>query len=170
MSMDGLGTAKNCPKNDNVFFFTDVVLFNTMDGSLPGCLWSLPNLRTLHLAGNGFSGTISETISDSLVDISLSHNYIDGSIPIILQTRCDISVFDVSYNRITGEYRHSNYTLSDSIMSMEVNRLSGPLHGSDFAASMLVKVLHGEEKDLLHSFITFCNALSLCIVYCRQHI
>jgi hypothetical protein len=37
-----------------------VTLYNTLEGSVPSCLWSLPALQVLHLTGNGLTGSIGE--------------------------------------------------------------------------------------------------------------
>lgn len=155
LSMDGLGVADGCPGKATSLFTPSVTLFNTMEGTLPTCLWSLPRLRTLHLAGNGFSGKIPEHISPSLLDIILSHNYLSGSIPKHLQERHSIDVLDLSFNRISGEYSHGNVTDADTIVSLEINRISGSLKGSSLSATNHLNILDGKVLCLLRCY-TFC--------------
>jgi hypothetical protein len=72
LSMDGLGAAKDC-KNSWVIPLSGVAVFNTLEGSVPACLWSLPALQVLHLTGNGLTGRIGEpnAIGPSLRTVSL---------------------------------------------------------------------------------------------------
>jgi hypothetical protein len=50
LSLDGLGASTACP--DTVEFpITKIKLFNTLEGTIPPCIWNLPNLTLLHLAG-----------------------------------------------------------------------------------------------------------------------
>jgi hypothetical protein len=52
MSLDGLGAAKNC-KHEVKVPLTDVVIDNILEGTIPECVWKLPQLQVLHLTGNG---------------------------------------------------------------------------------------------------------------------
>eukprot|EP01034_Spumella_vulgaris_P038605 gene38605-47677_t len=74
-----------------------------VSGTIPSCLLTMPNLLTLHLSGNGYTGVIPsvERVSDSLVDLSLSHNELRGTVPEVLQRRV-WSNLDLAYNKLTG--------------------------------------------------------------------
>jgi Leucine-rich repeat (LRR) protein len=61
LAMDGLGVARECPDQKQLPF-SGVILGNTLVGTIPSCLWSLPHIELLHLSGNGLTGTISESI------------------------------------------------------------------------------------------------------------
>lgn len=52
LSLNGLGAARGCKDAAKSFFSDDVVLYNTMKGSLPECVWHLPELLILHATGN----------------------------------------------------------------------------------------------------------------------
>lgn len=62
------------------FSFTSVLRKDLMEGSIPPCLFdtaSLPALRTLHLSGNGFTGTLPHNFlrnGSSLLEMELGHN------------------------------------------------------------------------------------------------
>ena len=114
-----------------------------MGGTLPICLFQLPNLTTLHLSGNKFTGSIPSTValSDALSDVSLSHNSLTGAIPEVIQQRRWYNL-DLSYNRLSatlsGDFgaNHSAYpalllnlTRSECAVSLENNRLSGRIPG-----------------------------------------
>jgi Leucine-rich repeat (LRR) protein len=136
ISMDGLSSAKGC-KNVVTVPFTSVSLVRSLDGNIPDCVWSMPKLRMLNLAGNGLRGTIGTAASmSSLLSLTMSHNYLSGEIPLWLQTK-NLSYLDLSHNKLTGDangFRHLNFT-SDSQnlsrnLSLIVNRLSGDLSDS----------------------------------------
>lgn len=50
-------------------FFTNLAL--PMSGSIPTCLFELPKLQLLYLAGNSFTGTIPPNISASVTQLAL---------------------------------------------------------------------------------------------------
>jgi Leucine-rich repeat (LRR) protein len=119
-----------------------------MTGSIPSCLWSLPNLVTLHIAGNGLSGRLPESgasISKSLLHINMQFNQISGTISEEINN-ISFAEFDFSHNKITGtisgERAPVNLTsvvvanttsssrsasLEDTRYYLSVNRLSGTL-------------------------------------------
>lgn len=72
LAMDGLGVARDC-KDEQRLPFTRVVWGNTLEGTIPMCLWSLPHIELLHLSGNGLTGKISSSIphNSTLKDLSL---------------------------------------------------------------------------------------------------
>jgi Leucine-rich repeat (LRR) protein len=148
ISMDGLRAAHGCP-NQFTLPFTSVTLDQTLDGSIPHCLWSLSHLRVLNLAGNGLTGTIGPDLTPmkNLLSMTLSHNYLSGVIPHSLQKK-NMSYLDLSHNKFTGDVdgfkSQSQLTLNialinaslslssvdDHILKLTVNRLSGPLYHS----------------------------------------
>eukprot|EP01034_Spumella_vulgaris_P034301 gene34301-42300_t len=71
--MDGLSL--NCPQ------------MKPIGGSVLACLFEMPVLETLHLSGNGLTGSLpsNDTNCLQLVDLSLSHNELRGDIPLVLQ-------------------------------------------------------------------------------------
>jgi len=72
--LDGMRCNSKCinqPWKNSVFsYFFNGTIPNFMDGTIPSCLFSqLPYLTSLRLSGNGFTGTIPDTISPTLMDI-----------------------------------------------------------------------------------------------------
>eukprot|EP00981_Chlorochromonas_danica_P005233 scaffold1047_cov176-Ochromonas_danica.AAC.1 len=67
----------------------------------------MPELRTLHLSGNGLGGSIpvkeESDLSPHLSDLSLSHNGLSGSLPGPLRGGSRWVSLDVSYNKLKGE-------------------------------------------------------------------
>jgi hypothetical protein len=111
------------------------------------------NLTTLHLSGNGLTGTIPAdvTVSPALRDLSLSHNKLTGTIPAGVLQR-DWANLDLSYNRLTGSLPSGNGTSpysSSSALSLENNRLSGRMPGA---------LRHVTNVSVLESNLFSCKA------------
>ena len=138
LSLNGLRAAEGC-KNRVVFPLSDVGLFNTVGGTVPSCVWSLRNLSVLHLTGNGLSGELIDSLpkNSQMTDLSLSHNQLSGTIPLDILS---IANLDLSHNQLDGEYVARMRSLSDSNISLEINRLSGQL-----PVSSLELVSNGSE-------------------------
>jgi hypothetical protein len=133
--MDGLSSADSCQNELFPHYIknTDTIL-NTLRHSLPRCLFELPTLKTLHLAGNGLIGTLPSDVnlSSSLKDLVLSHNQVKGSIPYSFQSHI-WNTLDLSYNKLNEEL--SQYFLpmqnnNESNIFLQINRLSGDLTGT----------------------------------------
>jgi Leucine-rich repeat (LRR) protein len=147
--LDGLSTAENCRIQlfNNIPFIDSFTLKNGLDGSVPICFYSVPTLETLHLSGNGLTGSIPSNdvqISSSLTDLTLSHNTLTGTIPESFQYKYWLNL-DLSYNKITGTLSTSSFNAlnsQNSTLSLDVNRLSG-----NFPSSLLnldsISVLNG---------------------------
>jgi Leucine-rich repeat (LRR) protein len=134
LALDGLSTAQACripifPDSQELNAF--ILKSNFIDG-IPTCLFKLKNLETLHLSGNGFTGSLPEnlTLGSTLQDLSLSHNRLTGTIPLYIQEKIGGWYnLDLSYNRFTGVLSNS-FTSDDSTISLQINRLSGDIPSS----------------------------------------
>jgi hypothetical protein len=102
LSLNGLGVAEGCASSV-VMPLSGVGLFNKIGGSIPSCVWTLRNLSVLHLTGNGLSGELVQVLpaNSQVVDVSLSHNELTGTIPVDI---FNIANVDLSYNQFGGEY------------------------------------------------------------------
>ena len=135
---------------DNLFFSGSKV-----QGELPQCIWSLPNLTTLHAAGNGITGRLPEEnvpIGKKLKNLNIGHNRISGSISNNLAA-VSFKEFDISVNKISGKIHISPADSSDSstIINTEINRFSGHLDVKTVSSFDSVRVLSGN--------IIACNSL-----------
>ena len=128
--LNGLGSSGRCPKRTKSFD-----IFSPIVGSVPSCLWSLPNLETLHIAGNGLSGSLPDTdanISKKLIRVNIAGNNMKGYLRPDLMSPAAVEL-DVSSNKIHGSLESplfqnlSSIALSDFTFSAYVNRLSGGL-------------------------------------------
>ena len=103
-----------------------------LSGKIPGCIFGLPNISTLHASGNGLQGFLPQSPdswSGSLRQLSLSFNTLTGSIPLPLQRHAASMIeLDLEYNNLDGNIE--SLTVNESAswsLKLEVNRLSGDL-------------------------------------------
>jgi hypothetical protein len=152
-AIDGVSTAQNCREMIYPIFFSGFIVEQYLTGRIPDCLFALPSLRTLHLSGNSFTGTISKglNISASLIDLSLSHNSLSGTIPLVIQER-QWENLDLSYNKLTGTLSSTFSDISNNgSLSLQVNRLSGFIPNS---------LLSARAINILDGNIFTCNTIA----------
>jgi hypothetical protein len=152
LALDGLSTAENCRNR----IFPDIsasqayFLQHHLTGSIPDCLFTeMKALMTLHLSGNGLTGSIPDvsTIS-SLQDLSLAYNQLTGTIPLALQEYSSWANFDLSHNKIHGildkriSTVFSSPSTNDHTLTLDNNRLSGNVPSSLLNA-ISINILEG---------------------------
>jgi hypothetical protein len=97
-------------------------------GTIADCIWQMPNLQTLHLAGNGLYGTLGNLNSSISVlnDVSLGSNRLVGTIPSSWQESGQFVQLDLSSNKLSGTLS-AGFMLNsnDTDIDLSVNRLSG---------------------------------------------
>jgi Leucine-rich repeat (LRR) protein len=135
---DGLHTAAHC---SNEIFRASYAESTAFHGTIPDCLFTMRSLASLHVSGNGLTGTITSTnVSSRLVDLILSHNRLTGTIPNNVQGH-KWRALDLSYNRLTGTLRSDfgqalqdttyqllgnvTYNTTSHSVAIQNNRLSG---------------------------------------------
>eukprot|EP01032_Pedospumella_encystans_P015660 gene15660-17898_t len=149
LALDGLSSASNCRNTLFPGLSSSYIVTSSISSTVPECLFSMPILTTLHLSGNGLTGSLPDVrINPLLIDLALSHNVLTGTIPARYQRRRWYNL-DLSYNRFTGsllsefQSAHLNKTYyellsnvtglnitagtAQSSLSLENNRLSGRL-------------------------------------------
>eukprot|EP01032_Pedospumella_encystans_P008038 gene8038-9577_t len=139
--LDGLHSATSCRNNILPGVANRYILEAKIEGGIPACMFAVPNINTLHLSGNGLTGTISTElgISTDLRDLSVSHNALTGSIPPLFQTKRWYNL-DLSYNKFRGslqmnyepfnnnntvQFYNITLTAENVALSLRNNRLSG---------------------------------------------
>ena len=123
--LDGVSSSQQCSTFQSKNLISSKTYFG---GSIPNCLFALPNLETLHLAGNVLSGTLPELPSNSsLRSLSLSNNRLIGSVPKSVLMHGKFVFFDISNNKITGIVDNfvSDVNGEAIVLNMTINRLSG---------------------------------------------
>lgn len=140
LDLDGMYTADACQKRI-LPLFDSYVMGTNIKGHIPPCLFSLPKIQSIHISGNSIDCTLPNDleISESVTDITLSHNMLKGVIPITMQTR-RFTTLDLSYNCFSGGL-HPDFNVSDETR-VQVNRLSGAVP-SVFRHAHNIKILSG---------------------------
>jgi Leucine-rich repeat (LRR) protein len=137
--LDGLASASACRNMLLPGISASYSIYSSDSGTIPNCVYSLPGLSTLHLSGNRYTGSLPSEdieISQSLTDLSISHNALTGTIPNSLQSKAWVNL-DLSFNHLKGTLSESIQGLVSSnksypgvIFAMENNRLSGKIPDS----------------------------------------
>jgi hypothetical protein len=125
--LDGLHTASSC-RQTLLSATGSYVSLQDVHGTIPPCLLSMGNLIALHLSGNGFTGTLSGTaaINALLVDLTVSHNYLTGTIPLSIQAHGWRNL-DLSFNRFMGVLQSD---FGSAILSDNVGRVGNVSYNS----------------------------------------
>eukprot|EP01038_Epipyxis_sp_PR26KG_P012208 gene12208-16353_t len=152
LGLDGLQSSPYCTSNRYPLLLgNSYIIRNPLIGTIPSCLFKLPELSTFHVSGNGLIGTlptVADTSSNALIDISLSHNALHGTIPDWFQRR-EWYNLDLSFNRLSGTLdQNFSQQPSDSFISLSDNRLSGAIPNT---------VLHFLNVSVLGSNLFSCN-------------
>ena len=106
---------------NHTFGLNAMISKQRMQGTVPVCVYSLDKLELLHLSANGFSGSLpssSSSYSSQLVDFSISHNFITGTIPPFLLTK-GMTSLDLSFNKLRGYIDEVVYNNNTSILSTQ---------------------------------------------------
>jgi hypothetical protein len=141
INLNGLGSSPSCSVEVFKSYYS-----NSMEGSVPFCLWQLPYLQFFSVSGNGFTGTLPSNLSSAILSkLSLSHNYFSGTIPTTLLQR-SFSSFDLSYNKFRGTLDavddETLLKVNEGYWNVSNNRLSGRL-SSVFHSANKIEILFG---------------------------
>ena len=101
---------------------------NSLNGSLPMPLFSLPSLQKIQLSNNQFSGPLSKfSVVPSVLDtLDLSSNNLEGQIPVsIFDLQC-LNILDLSSNKFNGTVLLSSFQKLGNLttLSLSYNNLS----------------------------------------------
>jgi Leucine-rich repeat (LRR) protein len=117
----------NCGRADTGIL-QGFVVRQYMRGSIPTCVWNSPSIRTLHLLGNGLTGSVAELVNNSRLSVlALGSNQLTGSIPRSFQTH-NFAQLDLSINRFSGTLETDLFVnQTATVYDLSVNRLSGDI-------------------------------------------
>ena len=141
LSLSGLTAGEPC-----VIAYTSLGAdFTTVDplkGTIPACIFSLPRLESVYIAGNGIEGELAGLPANStMVNMSLAYNRLHGSIPMSVQRDNKLLSLNLAFNRFIGTVEELAIGSSNNVF-LETNRLSGDLPRS-LAAATDVDILTG---------------------------
>ena len=147
--MDGLHANPFCRQlvfPDSSLLSSSFTLKSNLFNRLDPCIFTMMNsLQTLHLSGNGLTGSLPDDskISNNLTDVSLSHNLLTGSIPDSFQSK-RWKRLDLSFNRISGTLSSSGFDQlnANSAVYLEENWLSGNIPNGLVGAQQ-INILNG---------------------------
>jgi hypothetical protein len=133
--LDGLRSATTCRQSLLLNSHSFILKAPEPAGPIPSCLFSLPKIQVLHLAGNLMYGTLPNdamilsgavNVSSALTTLVVSNNVLSGTIPFWIQHRM-WGTLVLSNNRLTGELSDdfNVFTVQSGTIRLDVNRLSG---------------------------------------------
>ncbi|CAE6086902.1 unnamed protein product [Arabidopsis arenosa] len=102
---------------------------NSLFGTLPSDILSLPSLQYLYLQHNNFSGELTNSlpsISKQLVVLDLSYNSLSGNIPSGIRNLSQITVLYLQNNSFDGPIDSLDLP-SVKVVNLSYNNLSGPI-------------------------------------------
>ena len=102
---------------------------NSLNGSLPTQLFSLPSLQMIQLSNNQFSGPLSEfpvVPFSALNTLDLSSNNLEGPIPESVFHLQSLNILDLSSNKFNGTVEPSSFQKLGNLtaLSLSYNNLS----------------------------------------------
>ncbi|VFQ71629.1 unnamed protein product [Cuscuta campestris] len=161
--------------------------FNELSGSIPESLGDLSRLDTLILSGNSLNGSIPHTLgkiktfsrfaanqnafvgsvpaglTTYLINVDLSFNRLNGTIPLTLLSPTNLQYVDLSNNNLEGSIPT---TMSSSLNRLRLgnNSLFGPIPGKPFRSLQNLTYLELENNHLNGSIpveLFLCQKLAL---------
>ncbi|KAH0708085.1 hypothetical protein KY284_009512 [Solanum tuberosum] len=100
---------------------------NSLNGTIPSGMFSrLPSLSRLHLSDNHFSGELEDFKSNSLEEIILGGNQLQGQIPKSIQNLENLKGLDLSFNNFSGNVDISLFSNLKQLLglSLSYNKIS----------------------------------------------
>ncbi|KAL0344470.1 UNVERIFIED_CONTAM: putative receptor-like protein kinase [Sesamum radiatum] len=107
-----------------------LVGWNSLTGSIPSQLGTLPKLEKVHFHYNNLSGTIPENLGNlsSIKSFSFAVNNFQGAIPGVLGQLKNLNFLGLGLNKLTGTIPPSILNLSSlASLSLPYNQLEGTL-------------------------------------------
>jgi Leucine-rich repeat (LRR) protein len=165
--LDGLASQDSCLLSSS-FRFNRHHYYSLSDKNNLGahlnldCLLLLPSLQSLHLSGNGYTGSLPDFrngLYPNLTDLILSYNLLDGSIPTFYYDQnTKLTTIDFSYNRLQGILYDTSLNITMAMvngtmsiidtntslesLTLQVNRLSGLVPSTLFSIET-INILRG---------------------------
>ncbi|KAF5179323.1 Receptor-like protein [Thalictrum thalictroides] len=97
---------------------------NSLSGTIPPILFTLPSLQKLDLSQNQFTGQLGEFFnqSSSVLDtLDLSNNRLEGSVPLSIFGLSSLQILAVSSNNFNGTLRLSMFQKLSNLSSLDLS-------------------------------------------------
>jgi hypothetical protein len=108
----------------------------SIGGPIPANLMLLSKLKYLNMPGNLLTGTIP-AVPSSLLQLTLSENYLVGAIPSSVYSATAISILQLNSNNFTGHLPSAIGSLSLTFLALNDNLFTGPLPSTIGSLSLL---------------------------------
>ncbi len=124
IELDGLSSSKMCKHKAS--FLSNSFPLESVHGTIPECLFTLPQLSIVSLSGNQFTGSIGDvsTTSRSFTQLQLASNDLQGQIPAFIW-KGNFTKIDLSFNRLNGSIDSRFSPPPDATVYVQRNQLSG---------------------------------------------
>uniref|UniRef100_A0A2N9I169 Leucine-rich repeat-containing N-terminal plant-type domain-containing protein n=1 Tax=Fagus sylvatica TaxID=28930 RepID=A0A2N9I169_FAGSY len=118
---------------------------NSLVGSIPVSLFSLPALQQLQLSNNGFSGRLNEfsVVSPNLLkNLDLSSNNLEGSIPMSVFKLQQLMFLSLSSNNFSGSFQLNKIQQLRNLVCLDLshNSLSIEYNGANSSLSSFPQI------------------------------
>ncbi|KAL2921063.1 hypothetical protein RDABS01_012554 [Bienertia sinuspersici] len=145
---------------------------NHLQGIIPSSLGSCEYLIYLYLDYNNFNGSLPNELfagSAKLIELTMSHNQLEGSLPVEISEQINLQLLNVSKNKLSGEIPQGLGNLLDlQYLQMEDNFFHGPIPLTFALMKSLRKIDLSQNNisgPLLHNFSTFPMLIYLNLSY-----
>lgn len=148
LSLTALNSGEGCRSYISLFSwkFPGFLAEETISGSVPECLFTLPDLKELLMTFLNLEGVLPETISPSMESFALEGNRFQGTISRELATGPKLKSLVLSHNYISGTLDAFNtgrvYPLDSFNLQLDVNAISGTIPTSLLSLES-VNILYG---------------------------
>ncbi|KAH0773355.1 hypothetical protein KY290_010492 [Solanum tuberosum] len=123
--------------------------YNSLNGTIPSGIFSLPSLSRLVLSNNHFSGQFEDFNSNSLILIDLSNNQLQGHLPNSIQNLVNLTDLDLSFNNFHVDANLFSDLKQVSYLSLSYNTIDEKEVNSTLPESLKYLLLAAcEVKEL----------------------
>ena len=158
LAISGLNAGEACRTHfwENTPFsniFDGFTTKHSVPGTIPLCIYTLPEIESIFAGGNGIRGDVPEKTSLSLVSLAIPNNKLVGTISKELALDPTLKFLDLSFNFLHGDlsaFEGSSSAYNGQMdIHVRVNRLSGSVPSS---------ILDWEHIDILRGNVFGCQA------------
>lgn len=158
LDLSGLTAGTGCKVTVQLLGMFGVEMAPNVRGTIPRCIFAMPNLTQVSMSGNGIRSPLYELESPRLRILELSNNRLIGTIPVSIQSKFDLLKVDVAYNQLGGTIEHMNYSAmsnpeeaDSALVAVESNRLSGRIPELFMDSDATVNICAGNLFECEHN-------------------
>ncbi|KAL4613947.1 hypothetical protein ACB092_07G019500 [Castanea dentata] len=96
--------------------------YNSLEGTIPDSLFSLPSLQLLQLSNNQFSGRLEFNVSSTLLNtLDLSSNNLEGPVPTSVFQLKGLKLLSLSSNNFSGPFQLNKFQQSRNLSNLDLS-------------------------------------------------